>query len=255
MSCGRSGTFLSTVSKVQWKLHWLASSDSCIEPYFTRHHLEARAAKRDLAALETFEEVSHNYSTSGYAESTDYSTLFALYKNTSCILTPEVTQGPYYVTGENVRTNVVETQEGVPVHLEYQYIDVSTCKAATGLYLDTWQANSTGVYSGIVASGNGVGTDDPTNLNNTFLRGVTKVNDDGYAFFDTLFVGHYADRASHIHLIASQGGEVFSNGTYQSSTISHVGQLFFPEELKDVVEATSPYNTNTQAITTNDEDM
>lgn len=157
-----------------------------------------------------------------------------------------------YVTGEYLRMDVVEDQEGIPVHLEYQYIDVSTCEAATGLYLETWRANATGVYSGIVASGNGVGTSDPSNINNTFFRSVTEVDNDGYAYFDTIFVGHYADRASHIH---NQNGTVYSNGTYQASTISHVGQLFFPTDLKDVVEAIYPYNTNTQAITTNYEDM
>lgn len=58
----------------------------------------------------------------GYTESTAASTLFSSYKNVSCILTPEVTQGPYYVTGEYIRTDVTEDQDGVPVHLEYQYV-------------------------------------------------------------------------------------------------------------------------------------
>lgn len=65
-----------------------------------------------------------------------------------------VSEGPYYVTGEYIRSNVTETQQGVAVHLEYQYIDISTCGAATGLYLDTWEANATGVYSGVLG-GNG----------------------------------------------------------------------------------------------------
>jgi hypothetical protein len=69
----------------------------------------------------------------------------------------------------------------------------------------------------------------------------------GVAAFDTIFVGHYSGRASHIHLIAHHGGTVLENGTY--------GQIFFPEDLKDEVEAIYPYNTNTQDITTNDEDM
>lgn len=58
----------------------------------------------------------------GYTESTAASTLFSSYKNVSCILTPEVTEGPYYVTGEYIRTDVTEDQDGVPVHLEYQYV-------------------------------------------------------------------------------------------------------------------------------------
>lgn len=111
--------------------------------------------RRDLAALESFEEVNHNLTSLGYTDSTAPSVLFANYKNASCILTPEVVVGPYFVIGEYYRTNVVESQGGVPVHLEYQYIDTSTCEPATGLYLEAWQANSTGVYSGVVASGNG----------------------------------------------------------------------------------------------------
>jgi len=112
-------------------------------------------ARRDLTALETFETDNHNLTTSDYSTSSDAATLFASYKNVSCILTPEVTYGPYYVSGELIRSDVVGGQEGVPVHLEYQYIDVSTCEPVSGLYVDTWQANATGVYSGVVASGNG----------------------------------------------------------------------------------------------------
>lgn len=119
--------------------------------------------RRDLAALETFEADNHNYTTSDYTSTTAASTLFANYNNVSCILTPEVTEGPYYVTGEYIRSDVTDGQEGVPVHLEYQYIDVSTCEVVEGLYVDTWQANATGVYSGVQASGNG-NEDDASNL-------------------------------------------------------------------------------------------
>ncbi|GAB7352578.1 hypothetical protein MBLNU459_g2962t1 [Dothideomycetes sp. NU459] len=210
--------------------------------------------KRDLTALEAFDKVNHNMTGKGYTDSTASSTLFASYKNVSCILTPEVTDGPYFVTGEYFRTNVTEGQAGVPVHLEYQYIDVSTCDVATGLYLEHWQANATGVYSGIVASGNG-NDNDASNINNTFLRGVAKVDSEGVAAFDTIFAGHYEGRATHIHLISQTGGEVFSNGTYAGGEVHHVGQLFFDTALRDAVEATAPYNTNTQAVTTNDDDM
>lgn len=176
------------------------------------------------------------------------------------------------MTGEYVRTNVTEDQGGVPVHLEYQYIDVETCKAATGLHLTHWSANATGVYSGIVASGNG-DSSDATNIvrskptsesppspltnvqNTTFLRGITEVDSDGVAFFDTIFPGHYDGRATHIHIITEQNGTVFDNGTYSGGTISHVGQLFFDMALRSAVEATYPYTTNTQAITSNDDDM
>lgn len=114
--------------------------------------------------MESFEAQNHNLTTSDYTTSTSASTLFANYKNVTCILTPEVTFGPYYVSGELIRSDVVDGQEGVAVHLEYQYIDVSTCEPVPGLYVDTWQANATGVYSGVEANGNGNGDQDPGNL-------------------------------------------------------------------------------------------
>lgn len=38
-------------------------------------------------------------------------------------------------------------------------------------------------------------------------------------------------------------------------TVAHIGQLFFDETLRSAVEATYPYNTNTEEPVTNDDDM
>ena len=72
------------------------------------------------------------------------STVFAA--NTSCILSPEVTDGPYYVLGEMIRKNVTEGQPGIPLYLEVQYIDISTCEPVPEVYVDIWNCNSTGYY-------------------------------------------------------------------------------------------------------------
>lgn len=47
------------------------------------------------------------------------------------------------------------------------------------------------------------------------------------------------------------------NGTISvyGAPVAHIGQLFYPEALRQEVEANAPYNQNTQALTTNDEDM
>jgi protocatechuate 3,4-dioxygenase beta subunit len=79
-----------------------------------------------------------------YSPETDESIIFGA--NTSCILTPEVTDGPYYVTGEQIRKDVTEGQPGVPLYLEVQYLDIDTCEGVPGLYIDIWNANATGVY-------------------------------------------------------------------------------------------------------------
>lgn len=41
----------------------------------------------------------------------------------------------------------------------------------------------------------------------------------------------------------------------RNASVSHIGQLFWPEDLRAEVEATYPYTTNTVELTTNDEDM
>lgn len=39
--------------------------------------------------------------------------------------------------------------DGVDLYLEVQYIDIETCEPVPDVYVDIWNANATGVYSGI----------------------------------------------------------------------------------------------------------
>ena len=119
--------------------------------------------------------------------------------------------------------------------------------------VDIWHANATGTYSGISESGNYA----VDGWNITFLRGIQFTDTEGVVSFETIVPGHYLGRATHIHLLAHSNSTVLANGTLANGTgaITHVGQLFLPEELRSAVEATYPYNTNTQAVTSNDDDM
>ncbi|RDW67258.1 intradiol ring-cleavage dioxygenase [Aspergillus mulundensis] len=186
---------------------------------------------------------------------TDPSVLFA--SGGACVLAEDVTQGPYYVTGELIRKNLVEDQEGVPLYLDIQLVDSETCEPVPDVYLDFWHCNSTGVYSGVVASGNG-DTSDETNLDATFLRGIQKTDTSGVAEFETLFPGHYTGRATHIHVLSHPADTTTNDndtlsGLY-TTTSSHVGQIFFDQDLISLVEASDVYNTNTQELTTNADD-
>ncbi|KAK0103904.1 hypothetical protein ONS96_005012 [Cadophora gregata f. sp. sojae] len=204
--------------------------------------------RRDLETLETFEAVNHNMTgVDDYTSETAESTIFAA--NTSCIMSPENTDGPYYVTGEFIRKNVTEGEPGIPLYLEVQYIDITTCEPVPEVYVDIWNCNSTGYYSGVVVTGNEVGWD------TTFLRGIQPTDSDGVASFETIFPGHYSGRAIHIHLLSHNNVTVLANGTIQGGSVSHIGQLFYQETLRSAVEATYPYNTNTQDITSNADDM
>ncbi|KAL4948391.1 Intradiol ring-cleavage dioxygenase [Aspergillus filifer] len=188
--------------------------------------------------------------------STDPSVLFA--DGGACIVQPEVTQGPYYVAGELVRRNVAENQEGVPLFLDIQLIDVNTCEPLTNVYTDIWHCNATGVYSGVVASGNG-NSDDESNSDTTFLRGIQSSGEDGVVQFESIFPGHYTGRAVHIHVVTHPGDQiqVLPNNTLAGlydTRASHVGQIFFDQDLITEVEKNAPYSTNIQTLFNNSDD-
>ncbi|KAJ5632764.1 hypothetical protein N7490_009103 [Penicillium lividum] len=205
--------------------------------------------------LDTVINTSHHSNLTSVDMSTDPSVLFG--SEATCILGPDVTQGPYYVSGELIRENIVETQSGVPLYMDIQVVDTNTCEPLPNVYMDLWHCNATGVYSGIQASGNG-DSSDATNLDNTFLRGIQPSNSDGVVQFESIFPGHYTGRATHIHVLThSSNDTVLANDTLSglyTAHSSHVGQLFLDQDLITEVEKTSPYSTNTQDLTTNADD-
>ncbi|CAI4213221.1 unnamed protein product [Parascedosporium putredinis] len=122
--------------------------------------------------IDEFLNIDH-HSDEEYTMDTNPADLFA--NGNYCVLTPRSLRAltlKLDVSGEYVRSNNIEEQEGVYVAFDTQVIDVDTCEPVPDLYIEIWHCNSTGVYSGVVASGNGAGTADPTNIDNTFLRGV-----------------------------------------------------------------------------------
>ncbi|PSN59471.1 aromatic compound dioxygenase [Corynespora cassiicola Philippines] len=201
--------------------------------------------------LDSVLSTDHASNLTGITLETDPAVLFS--GNNSCILTPEVTQGPYYVQGELVRQDITEDQEGVSLHLDIQLIDVNTCEPVPQAFLEIWHCNSTGVYSGVAASGNG-DSSDLTNLDATFLRGIQQSDDNGVVQFDTLFPGHYTSRATHIHVLSHSDSTLMPNNTLSGGTVTHVGQVFADQDLIALVETQEPYASNTQELTTNAED-
>ena len=69
----------------------------------------------------------------------------------SCVLTPEQTEGPYYIAGEKLRRNITEGRPGVPLLLRLRVVDASTCRPIKGAAVDIWHADALGVYSGFGA--------------------------------------------------------------------------------------------------------
>jgi protocatechuate 3,4-dioxygenase beta subunit len=202
-------------------------------------------SKRDQASLERWNAESHDMSDLRYNLETDVDTIFG--SNATCTLVPESTIGPYWVSGELVRTDLTEGEPGVPLHLEMQFVNTGDCGPVPDLVVDLWHANAMGLYSGISSRGQG-GPD--TNWG----RGVQLTDAEGVVEFDTIFPGHYVGRATHIHLMSLQGATLLDNNTYSGGTANHIGQLYFDQSLLEAVTAADPYNTNEQRVTLNQDD-
>lgn len=176
---------------------------------------------------------------------------------TSTVLNPEGDIGPFYVPGEYIRTMLCtkdDCQDGVFVVADIQFINVDTCEPLTDVWADVWSCNATGVYSGIQSDSNGDPSDD-ANLNNTDLRGLQKSDSDGVVQFWYAFPGHYPGRTNHQHIIVHENATVLPNGTLAGGgSVSHIGQLFWDQDLIDEVETWSPYTENTAPPTLNSED-
>ncbi|ETS77425.1 hypothetical protein PFICI_11299 [Pestalotiopsis fici W106-1] len=194
--------------------------------------------KRDEADILRYLNISHDVTDKGYTLDTPHEVLFGT--DQLAALAPESDIGPYFASGEFIRQDVTEDQAGIPVHLDMQFVDINTFEPMTDLLVDIWHCNATGVYSGVSASGQ-------AGLNTTWLRGVGGSDDEGVVEFDTIFPGHYAGRATHIHIIATENSTILPNNTYIAGTTRHIGQLFFNDEIVNVVEAVEPYTSNTQS--------
>jgi protocatechuate 3,4-dioxygenase beta subunit len=151
----------------------------------------------------------------------------------SCVLSPEMTEGPYHIDGEAVRSVVTEGKAGAPLRLALTVVDATTCSFLPKAAVEIWHADAGGNYSGFGA----------TESNTTFLRGVQIADAIGKVHFTTVYPGWYMGRATHIHLMVHVDGNVV-----------HTGQLFFDEAINDAVYARAPYNAHTGQRMFNDQD-
>jgi protocatechuate 3,4-dioxygenase beta subunit len=152
----------------------------------------------------------------------------------ACVLTPEQTEGPYYISGEKFRRDITEGRTGVPLLLRLRVVDASTCKPIRGAAVDIWHADALGVYSGFGAGAK----------SRTFMRGIQRTDANGLARFRTVYPGWYQGRTVHIHVKVHVAGNVV-----------HIGQLYFPDSLTDKVFRRKPYSRRPRRTTRNANDF
>lgn len=169
----------------------------------------------------------------------------------ACVLSPELTAGPYHLDGHLMRSDITEDRPGTPVEFRVKVLALPECEPLAGAAVDIWHCDAGGEYSGF--NGNSLEATQTQGTNEyTFLRGVQLTGDDGVAVFKTIFPGWYEGRAVHIHLKVLEGGT--SAKTYNGGHVAHVGQAFFDEPLTAQLLKAEPYSDHTGSRTTNDDD-
>jgi protocatechuate 3,4-dioxygenase beta subunit len=176
---------------------------------------------------------------------------------TSCArLTPELTEGPYWVNTalhrSNVRTNSGggSHQSGVPLGLYINVVDSNPdCRPLNGVAVDIWHANAYGIYSdeSSQASGGGDNTSAEDTANDNFLRGYQITGKDkglhhkpvnGQVSFQTIWPGWYTSRAIHIHVRVRK---LHSSG---QTIAGYTTQIFFSDTDNDhIFNYAGPYNS------------
>jgi protocatechuate 3,4-dioxygenase beta subunit len=139
-----------------------------------------------------------------------------------CVLTPELTEGPYYIAGEKLRRDIREGHPGTPLTLRLTVLNAASCKPIRSAAVDIWHADAAGNYSGFGAGAS----------SRTFMRGIQKTDANGLATFLTVYPGWYQGRAVHIHVKVHVGGSVV-----------HTGQLFFPDTITAKAYTVAPYTS------------
>jgi protocatechuate 3,4-dioxygenase beta subunit len=152
----------------------------------------------------------------------------------SCVVRPELTEGPYFVDEKLLRSDVRSdpktgvVRAGVLLKLKFLVSRVgSNCTPLAGVLVDIWHCDAAGAYSDVRDR-----LGDTTGQK--FLRGYQVTDAQGVAEFTTIYPGWYPGRAVHIHfkLRTVSGSRVTSEFT---------SQLFFNESLTDAVFAQQPY--------------
>ena len=186
----------------------------------------------------------------------------------ACILTPEVTEGPYWIDNTLTRRDIREGKPGLPLVAVFTVQNAKTCEPIANADVEIWHCDAVGVYSGFESASQAPTGPPPTGQPPTtepptgappqggapgagqeptsatrYLRGHQKTGADGRASFLTVFPGWYTGRTPHIHLKVHVGGDVV-----------HTGQVFFNERVTAAVYRQAPYRSHGQYDTSHAED-
>lgn len=158
-----------------------------------------------------------------------------------CMVTPEVTEGPYYLGAGLMRSDITEGKDGIPMSQEIQVVDAS-CTPIEGARVDIWHCDAEGNYSGYSNQGSDRTVD---TSDQTFLRGSQMTDARGVVRFETIYPGWYRGRTTHIHY-----------KVWLDDRTILTSQIFYPDALSEYLfQTVPPYNNreaNRDTTNTND---
>jgi protocatechuate 3,4-dioxygenase beta subunit len=177
---------------------------------------------------------------------TTTATMSAAAASSICVVTPEETEGPYFVDEllyrSDIRTDPADgtVKDGVPLQLTFAVMSVSggACTPLAGATVDIWHCDALGVYSDVQAQ---------QSVGKKFLRGTQVTDASGIATFTTIYPGWYQGRAVHIHF------KVRTDPLAKTGKVL-TSQLFFDDALTDTVYTQAPYASRGQRDTPNSRD-
>jgi protocatechuate 3,4-dioxygenase beta subunit len=170
----------------------------------------------------------------------------------ACALTPEQTEGPYYIDVDMIRGDIREDRQGVPLRLAARVMDVDGCTPVKDAVFDVWHCDAGGLYSGFEQASRGSGGPPGRGSANPgaagtdqtrYLRGAQVTNAEGIAVITTIYPGWYQGRTVHIH------AKVQLTNREALTT-----QLYFDDKVSDEVYAKAPYSARHGRRTLNADD-
>lgn len=155
-----------------------------------------------------------------------------------CVVIPALTEGPYFVDQmlerQDIRADSAGeiVKVGTPLKLTFRVSDVTggQCVPLAGAPVDVWHCDAEGRYSGVVDRMVGFDTSDQD-----WLRGYQITDENGLAEFVTIYPGWYPGRAVHIHFKIRTDPQAERGYDFTS-------QVFFPEDVTDIVHTQPPYS-------------
>ncbi|CAO1625181.1 unnamed protein product [Parajaminaea phylloscopi] len=233
--------------KRNWAQKVLGAAPLSMKQYFVEdglkeNHVEAASSSKQIMACDPVSETK--------------------IKNSTCVLSPETTEGPYYHTeGHPIRSNMAENELGLLFLMNVGVIDVETCEPLPDVLVDLWHCNSTGYYAGHPWPKKGLENEKPASSgrrkglmsayprdsnydHETWLRGALPTDKNGVTEFTSVFPGYYTGRATHVHVKVHPEWEQLPNGTFTSGRLIHTGQFFFEDDINMQVDKLHPYNEN-----------